>query len=243
VSPPRSEALSARREGPSACPYSSKVGQRGSHDPLSELVAEELECLFGRRRRHLAVDVHRHSDLAVPQDRHRYPRVDVQGHEQGRTSPPGCVYRDDRDASLDPVVRPDCVFAWLCTSAAVEVSRMAASAVPPADLETGPPRPNPGQRVSAMDRPLGRPTPSRNSTKMPPRASPCPWPARPSIIEEASTIRGEAQRRASAKGHTGASRRPRSTGRQRSRFDHRGVADHRCDPYLGGATESAAGCR
>ena len=28
---------------------------------------------------------------------------------------------------------------------------------------------------------------------MPPRAHPCPWPARPSIIEEASTIRGKAQ--------------------------------------------------
>jgi hypothetical protein len=51
-------------------------------DPLSELVAEALEGILGRRRGDLAVDVHRHGDLAVPQDRHRHPRVDVKGHEQ-----------------------------------------------------------------------------------------------------------------------------------------------------------------
>jgi hypothetical protein len=36
----------------------------------------------------------------VPQDRHRYARVDVQGHEQERTGPPGCVHRDDKDVGL-----------------------------------------------------------------------------------------------------------------------------------------------
>jgi len=45
VSPPRPEALSVHREGPLSCPSSSKVRQRVSQDPLSELVAEALERL------------------------------------------------------------------------------------------------------------------------------------------------------------------------------------------------------
>jgi len=40
----------------------------------------------------------------------------------------------------------------------------------------------PQSRWPVTDRPLGRRTPSRKSPKMPPRANPYPWPARPSII-------------------------------------------------------------
>lgn len=44
-----------------------------------------------------AIDVHGHGDLAVPQDRHGHPRVDVQGDEQRGARSPGC---EDPDSTL-----------------------------------------------------------------------------------------------------------------------------------------------
>jgi len=80
----------------------------GSQDLLSELVDEAFERFLGRRRGHLAVDVHRHGDLAVPQDCHRHPRVDVQGNEQRRARPPSCMhgYDGDETQSVPPEEAP-----------------------------------------------------------------------------------------------------------------------------------------
>ena len=85
--------------GASVAARTSKVQQAGSW-PLRTSPRRSSACRLGRRRGHLAVEVHRHGDLAVAQDRHRHPRVDIQGDKQRRACPPSRVHRHDGDFGL-----------------------------------------------------------------------------------------------------------------------------------------------
>ena len=85
---------------------------------LAQFVAEALE----RRARHLVgylcVDLHGNRDLGMAENRHRHPRMHVQGRQQRRARVPGVV---DADA-------PDACFDASAIEAAVEVSRIAIGA-------------------------------------------------------------------------------------------------------------------
>jgi hypothetical protein len=65
-----------------------------------EALAQALQRLLGGLGRDLAVNVHRDRDLAVPQDLHCDPRVDVESHQQRRAGTPGVMNPDRPDTGL-----------------------------------------------------------------------------------------------------------------------------------------------
>jgi hypothetical protein len=80
-------------------PFLISVQQRSTATLCIELAARALERLTGRGRGNLAVDLHRHPDLRVPEDPHGYARMDVQGHQERGAGTPGVMDLDIADAS------------------------------------------------------------------------------------------------------------------------------------------------
>lgn len=65
-----------------------------------ELPAQALERAAGLGRGDLAVDIHGHGDLAVPQDLHCHSWVDVQSDQKRGTGTAGVVDPDISDLCL-----------------------------------------------------------------------------------------------------------------------------------------------
>src|SRR5579862_8947121 len=91
--------------------------------PLPEL----LERVAGGGRGNLGIDLHRDSNLAVPEDLHRYARMHVEGGQQRTACLAGAVDRDPRHLGLDDAA----------IEAAVEVSRLQCRAVTGGEHQAG----------------------------------------------------------------------------------------------------------
>jgi hypothetical protein len=94
--PPTSDG----RVSPRDRPFLLSVQQRSTATLCIELAAQAPERLAGRGRGNLAVDLHRHADLRMPEDLHGHPGMNAQGHQERAAGTPGVVDLDVADASL-----------------------------------------------------------------------------------------------------------------------------------------------